>query len=204
MPRYFFHGPTAASWLPASAAWILREVVQVVDCPRCQELAQRDLSELGVQPDAVEVRFVGDQVAKARQVCGSQLAKVLEQGGERDVAVSLDVGESVEGFEGPASPISEDDRDAWDPVVQLRRDQVADDVARGPAAGRIGSAEPAVRQVAEKIRGEAGGALQERDLVSHGGNVRHRPVLLQRVTGLSGGCGRPAASRTSGRRTVRR
>ncbi len=70
--------------------------------------------------------------------------------------------------------VLEDHLRARDPVVELGRDQVADDVARRPAVGRVGRLEPAVRQAVEQPTDDTWRALEQRGRVGEEG-VGHRP-----------------------------
>ena len=96
------------------------------------------------------------------------------------------MGEPVERLERPVGAVLEDQLGPWDPVVKLGRDQVADDVARRPAAGCVGRVEPAVGQAVEQPAHDPRRALEQRprvgqEAVGHGGIVarpceEHSPV----------------------------
>src|SRR6266540_6817909 len=95
-----------------------------------------------------------------------------------------------------ALPISRavpnDDLGARDPVVELGRDEVADDVTGGPAADCVRFAEPAIGQVGQQLADdprcplEEGGRLVEEDRSCHG------------TDGTPGGCPPPRATRLDG------
>jgi hypothetical protein len=137
-------------------------VVEVVHGPRRQQLSERHFAELGMQPALLEGGgIVHDELAESIQVLRTQCGESLDERRERNVPIALDMGESVEGIEGPTGAVAEDDLGARNPVVELGRDQVTDDVAGRPSIGRVGFVEPAFGQPLEEVTDYPWSPLQE-------------------------------------------
>ena len=116
----------------------LRDVIQVVDRPCGEQLAERDLAEGGMEASSVEIRLVGDQLVQACQALRPQVSETLDESIQRLVNVPVDMGEAIERVERLRGPVLEDPLCTRDPVVDLARDQVADDIARPPASTTSG------------------------------------------------------------------
>src|ERR1700730_16296662 len=104
--------------------------------PGCQELPERHLAELGVEPSPLEVSLVPEELSQPTQALGPELAEGLDQRRQRNPSIALHVGDPVEGIEPAAGSVADDPLGSRYPIAELGRDQVADDVAGGPATWR--------------------------------------------------------------------
>jgi len=104
----------------------LDEVVEVVGGPGGEELGEGAGAELGVAAALGEV-VVGElPAAEGFEVLRAEGGEGVEELGE-GAAGAGELGEAVEGIEGTALALLEDDPGAGDPVGALAVDQVADD-----------------------------------------------------------------------------
>lgn len=85
-------GPIPA---PRQGGVDLLDIVEVVHRPGGQQLAERHLPDFWVPPAPVEVGLVRDQLPDPGQVVAAKLWEALDQGGQGNALVALDVGEAV-------------------------------------------------------------------------------------------------------------
>ncbi len=110
----------------------LGQVVEIVDGPGFQQLAERDLAERGMHAPSLEIGWRRHQLAQAADRLRAQLTEAHQQLVEGHIHVSFEHLEAVEGVERLGGAVAQDPLDARDPVVALAADQVADDVLRAP------------------------------------------------------------------------
>ena len=109
----------------------LRRVVEIVDRPRGEELAKRDLAQHGVNAVSGEI-CLRDQPGKSFEALAAKSREPVEQLVERRIHVTVDVGEAVEAVERQRRPVLDDPLRPIDVVVHLGTDQMPDDVLRLP------------------------------------------------------------------------
>ena len=72
--------------LPGHGERVLAEVVQVVHCPCCQQLAERDFAQGRVEPAAIKVGWSQRQGLQRSEVLRAQQPKLLDQSTQRRAA----------------------------------------------------------------------------------------------------------------------
>ncbi len=167
-------------------------MIEVVDGPRREQLAQRDLAQRRMGAASIEIR-VRDEPIEALEIGRAQLREPVEQLVERRAAIAIEHLEPVKGVERPLRAVLEDALRALDPVRLLTGDEMADDVAWAPAARGVGGIGPGVWQVAKEDVEQPRRPPQQVRRV--GDERRHRSILRRTTDGtLCAQCGRASAS----------
>lgn len=129
--------------------------------PRCEELAKRHCSELGMLAGERKL-VVGERPAAQRlEVRRSEQLESIEQLGDGLVPVELEMPEAIEWHEPATLTLRENDSRAWNPVGFFAIDEMPDDVERAPRVVALIAPQPFVAVAGEKRAQRAGRSLED-------------------------------------------
>src|SRR6266550_1417583 len=120
----------------------LCDVAQVVNHPRCEQLREGHLAQLGMSAAQRQLRRGQVPTPQRRHAFGAQLPESIQPAIERPAGESPGLRESVERLKRTRFPLREDDRRPRDPIGFLAVDQVAHHVLGTPRVGALVAAGP--------------------------------------------------------------
>src|SRR5258708_17750085 len=121
-------------------------MVEVVNNPGCQQLAQRDGSQCWMRAFAGEFLERDVPLAQRRQIVRARLLERREQLVECATLILLEHGRPIERVKGALLAVLEDDTGTLDPVGLVAVQQVPDDVIGTPGPWPRSPGRPRLRQ----------------------------------------------------------
>jgi hypothetical protein len=126
-------------------------VVEIVNDPGGEVLAERHGAKLRMPPPTFEIGGRQTELAETRQAVGSSGRERVKELLERTTTRRIELCETIEWWKWERIAMREDVLDARDPIRPLSVDQMSDDVERVPGAGAFGLDDPWLRQSDQQL-----------------------------------------------------
>ena len=128
----------------------LVQVGEIMDCPRGEELRQRDAPQGRVFTSPVKVARLQIHSLQLCQILPAQLGKLIEESLQRFPAALFLLRQAVESCEGLPLAMLKDDPRSCHPVSLLTRNEVAHDIERTPGVCAFAAMNPELGQSAQE------------------------------------------------------